>query len=229
MYKICPFFFFALPLRHSMHSTEIPLSSFSIEFTMKSETSINNSMLLSLLKFWLKIASLLAAKILTSQTYQLFSPNISWRKYQTPILFMVVLFYWMAFVGLRVIKCKHHYKSRDIGEDDGPRIMANYHSLWVSLRLLCTFHAVSLQISNCWWLHLTVQIMHVFFILCCSTFPVCVEQHKVKKTCVICTGVVWLGSPATIALVMLHTNEVICKLTAWDILFPVRVLLYGVY
>ena len=123
---------------------------------MKSETSINISMLLSLLKFWLKTASLLAAKILTSQTYQLFFPNISWGKYQTPILFMVILFYWMVFVGLRVIKYKHHYKSRDIGEDDGPQIMANYHFLWVSLYLLyflCTFHAVSLQISDYWWLH----------------------------------------------------------------------------
>ena len=50
-----------------------------------------------------------------------------------------------------------------------------------------------------------------------------------KKTCVICTDVVWLGrglgSPATIALSVLCTNEATCKLTAWDILIPVRVLL----
>ena len=51
-----------------------------------------------------------------------------------------------------------------------------------------------------------------------------------KKTCVICTGVVWLGSPATIALSVLCAmlcarNEATCKLTAWDILIPVRVLL----
>ena len=48
-----------------------------------------------------------------------------------------------------------------------------------------------------------------------------------KKTWVICTGVVWLGlgSPATIALSVLRANEATCKLTAWDILIPVRVLL----
>ena len=43
------FFFFASLLRHSMHSTEIPLGIFSVEFTMKSVTSCNNSMLLALL------------------------------------------------------------------------------------------------------------------------------------------------------------------------------------
>ena len=45
-----------------------------------------------------------------------------------------------------------------------------------------------------------------------------------KKTCVICTGVVWLGSPTTIALSVLRANEATCKRTAWDILIPVRVL-----
>ena len=47
-----------------------------------------------------------------------------------------------------------------------------------------------------------------------------------SQTCVICTGVVWLGSPATIALSVLRAhNEAICKLTAWDIVIPVKVLL----
>ena len=41
-----------------------------------------------------------------------------------------------------------------------------------------------------------VQITHVFFVLCCCTQIGCVEQHKTKKTCVICTDVVWLLSPA---------------------------------
>ena len=71
----------------------------------------------------------------------------------------------------------------------------------------------------------SVQITHLFLVLCCSTHPVCVQQHNMKKTCVICTGVVWLGSPATIALSVLRANEATCKLTAWDILIPVRVLL----
>ena len=62
--------------------------------------------------------------------------------------------------------------------------------------------------------------------LCCSTHPICVQQHNMKRTCVICTGVVWLGSPATsIALSVLRADEATCKLTAWDILIPVRVLL----
>ena len=46
-----------------------------------------------------------------------------------------------------------------------------------------------------------------------------------KKTCVICTSVDWLGSPATIALSVLCANEATCKLTVCDILIPVRVLL----
>ena len=46
-----------------------------------------------------------------------------------------------------------------------------------------------------------------------------------KKTYVICTGVVWLGSPATIVLSLLRANEATCKLIAWDILIPVKVLL----
>ena len=72
----------------------------------------------------------------------------------------------------------------------------------------------------------SVQITHIFSyfftsFLCCSTHPICVQQHNMKKTCVICTGVVWLGSQATIALC---ANEATCKLTAWDVLIPVRVL-----
>ena len=50
-----------------------------------------------------------------------------------------------------------------------------------------------------------------------------------KKTCVICTGVVRLGSPATIALSVLRANEATCKLTAWDILIPVRVTVQPKY
>ena len=46
-----------------------------------------------------------------------------------------------------------------------------------------------------------------------ASVPICVEQHN-KKTCIICTGVVWLVSPVAIVFSMLHTNEVICKLTA---------------
>ena len=74
----------------------------------------------------------------------------------------------------------------------------------------------------------SVQITHVSSFLCCSTHPICVPQHNMKKTCVICTGVVWLGSPATIVLSVLCPNEpheATCKLTTWDILIPVRVLL----
>ena len=132
----------------------------------------------------------------------------------------------MAFVGLGVIsifKSKRHYKSSDIGEscterteDDDRRITANYHSLWVSLCLLyflCTFHEVGLQIAS------------FSSFLCCSTHLICVQQQNMKKTCIICTGVVWLGSPATIALSVLRANEATCKLTVWDILIPVRVLL----
>ena len=137
----------------------------------------------------------------------------------------------MALVGLGVIsifKSKRHYKSRDIGEscterteDDDRRITANYHSLCVSLCLLyflCTFHEVSLQIASLAWG--TLYKLHTFSsFLCCSTHPICVQQHNMKKTCVICTGVVWLGSPATIALM----KQLVSWL--WDILIPVRVLL----
>ena len=43
----------------------------------------------------------------------------------------------------------------------------------------------------------------------------CVEQHN-RKTCMICTIVVWLGSPAAIVLLsLLHAYVTICKLTTW--------------
>ena len=55
---------------------------------MSSETIINNSILLAL-----PAAQVLAAKISTSQRYQLFLPHILCDTYyQAPILFMVVLF-----------------------------------------------------------------------------------------------------------------------------------------
>ena len=57
-----------------------------------------------------------------------------------------------------------------------------------------------------------VQITHVFFMLCCGMQIGCVEQHKTKKTCVICTDVVWLLSPAVASVP--HANEAICKLTS---------------
>ena len=55
-----------------------------------------------------------------------------------------------------------------------------------------------------------VESMHVFA-LCCSTHPICVEQHNIKKTCNF-TGVVWIGSPAAMALT-LCASEVTFKLT----------------
>ena len=39
-------------------------------------------------------------------------------------------------------------------------------------------------------------------------------QHK---TCIICTGIVWLASPAAIALSVLCANVAICNLAAWSI------------
>ena len=62
-----------------------------------------------------------------------------------------------------------------------------------------------------------VQITHDFA-LCCSTRIGRVEQHN-AKTCVICTVVVWLSSPAVIALSVLRAqaNEAICKLPAWNV------------
>ena len=42
------FFFYASLLKLSMNSIEMPLSIFSLEFIMKSKTSINNSMLFAL-------------------------------------------------------------------------------------------------------------------------------------------------------------------------------------
>ena len=56
-----------------------------------------------------------------------------------------------------------------------------------------------------------VQITHVFFVWCATQFGH-VKQHN-TKTSVISTGVAWLSSPAVIVL---HANEAICKLTRWD-------------
>ena len=42
-----------------------------------------------------------------------------------------------------------------------------------------------------------------------------ITQHEnIYEKCVICTDVVWLASPAAIALSVLHAIEVVCKLTA---------------
>ena len=54
--------------------------------------------------------------------------------------------------------------------------------------------------------------VHVFMLCCCTQIG-CVEQHKMKKTCVICTDVVWLLSPAVASVP--HANEAICKLTSY--------------
>ena len=79
-----------------MNSIEIVLSILSLEITMTSETSINNSTLLALptAQVLVKTVVFVAAKISTSQMYQLFLPYISWDKYhQTPsYTFLVVLF-----------------------------------------------------------------------------------------------------------------------------------------
>ena len=58
-----------------MDSIEMPLSIFNLEFTTKSKTSTNNSMLFALpvAQFWLTTMSIMAAKISTCQMYQLFS------------------------------------------------------------------------------------------------------------------------------------------------------------
>ena len=65
----------------------------------------------------------------------------------------------MTHVGLSVIsifKCKRHYKSCDIGKDDGQRIMANYYSLCVNL---CLLYFSAKHASDCWCN--SQQIMHV--------------------------------------------------------------------
>ena len=159
----------------------------------------------------------------------------------------------MALVGLGIIsilKCKRHCKSCDIGESCTKRtelaqkmmidelrwIITTSEWVYVCCTFLCTFHEVSLKIASLVWGSLetagynsqttSVHITHTFSsFLCCYTHPICVQQHNTNETCVICTGVVWLGSPATIALSMLRANEATCKLTAWDILIPIRVLL----
>ena len=79
-----------------MNSIEIVFSILSLEITMTSETSINNSTLLALptAQVLVKTVVFVAAKISTSQMYQLFLPYISWDKYhQMPsYTFLVVLF-----------------------------------------------------------------------------------------------------------------------------------------
>ena len=51
------------------------------------------------------------------------------------------------------------------------------------------------------------------FVLYC-THTVCVAQPNMK-ICINFTGIVWLASPAAIALSVLHANVALCKLTAW--------------
>ena len=106
------FIFFTSSLRHSMNSIEIPLSIFSLEIIMTSKISLPCLLYLQH-KFWLKMESLLVAKISTSQMCQLLFSYVSWDKYhQTPILL------WQSYslndvLGLGVIsifKCKCHYR-----------------------------------------------------------------------------------------------------------------------
>ena len=62
--------------------------------------------------------------------------------------------------------------------------------------------------------------VHTMHVLCCVVLQIevcnfdspsiCVQQHNMNKTCIICTGVVWLGSPAAIELSSLCTNEAYC-------------------
>ena len=68
----------------------------------------------------------------------------------------------------------------------------------------------------------SVQITHIFFIsvlfytpnLCTTT------QHEESMH-----NLYWCSLARVIALSVLRANETTCKLTAWDILIPVRVLL----
>ena len=62
-------------------------------------------------KLWLKTLSFVAAKISTSQMYQLFSDNLLWDKYQYLL--------WQSYSPygrcrlkhiISVFKCKHHYR-----------------------------------------------------------------------------------------------------------------------
>ena len=74
---------------------------------------------------------------------------------------------------------------------------------------LCRFHEV--------------QITHFFFVFVLFYTPnLCTTTHHEENWLGLGSP---LGSPATIALSMLRANEATCKLTAWDILIPVRVLL----
>ena len=88
-------FFFLSSLRHSMYSTEMPLSIFSVKFSMKSETRINITLCSSYLqqKFWLKNnGKFYGSQNFNSSNVSFAFPYISWDKYHhAPILFMVVL------------------------------------------------------------------------------------------------------------------------------------------
>ena len=62
-------------LRHSMDSTKIPLSIFSLKFTTKSKTININFILLALpaaQKIWIKIVNFMAAEHSICQLYQSF-------------------------------------------------------------------------------------------------------------------------------------------------------------
>ena len=116
LYRIYPFFFASF-LRHSRHSTEIPMSIFSIEFTMKSEiVSITLCCFLYLQhKFWIRMASLLAVwqlKIQPPKCISCFSHIFHGKISPNVYTFLAVLFSKWLCVGLSVIsifKCKHHY------------------------------------------------------------------------------------------------------------------------
>ena len=122
MYRKCSFLFFsyASSLRHSMNCIEIKCHwvFFSLEFTMKSETTINNSILLSLLA---ALALAWNNKVCGGWNFTL--PNLSvfpyilWGKYHpTPILlWQSYSLNIMALVGVGIIsifKLKYHYRSQ---------------------------------------------------------------------------------------------------------------------
>ena len=76
MYRICSFFFYESSLRRFMHSTEIPLGIFQhriLLWTLKPASITLSCFLYLQHKLWLKIVSVVVAKMSTSQTYQLFS------------------------------------------------------------------------------------------------------------------------------------------------------------
>ena len=58
---------------------------------------------------------------------------------------------------------------RDIGEDDGQRITANYHFLWVSFTFVATSHALNLQIASLTQSTLCQKLpLQIIYMLSCS-------------------------------------------------------------